>query len=339
MIGQLYELEKKIRGGDRKSETFKENQFLQNEGIDSPRETAEQLAKQYNISRSTVERSADLHKAHKAIHEVNPEIAKKLESGEIKASKTDIRALGKVLNQGTLEQKEQIASELKNDPRKAIDMAKKIEVQPKPEILYPEPEASFDDTPTESNSDLDILLKLASRICCPKCGKNALTALMWSCCGLSIDEAANLPEDVEHEPTGHVDTSGDQVEERKQEHAECVETAAADCAQREHHNYSEMASWIPIDNSSMLASKIIWAFSCLLQKGEAPRVDSLAEMTGFPAEDVRTYVENSPWVLKDDSSPDGIPAYFPIKPSNAEAQAEGTMVNLCSEPLSLPVEG
>lgn len=36
MIGQLYELEKKIRGGDRKSETFKENQFLQNEGIDSP---------------------------------------------------------------------------------------------------------------------------------------------------------------------------------------------------------------------------------------------------------------------------------------------------------------
>jgi hypothetical protein len=326
MVGKQYELEKKVSwGGDRKSDAINENQLPQSEGDDSLRETAERLAKEHNISRSTVERSADLYKSYKVIHEVDPEISKRLESGEIKASKKDILVLGKVLNQGTVEQKEQIVSDLKNDPRKAIDKAKKIEGQSKQENHSSEPETPHDDhigdvvansevIPTELNSDLDAFLVLASRICCPKCGKNALTTLKWSCCGLSIDKAANLTEDIEPKPTGPADTPGDQVEKREQEHAECVETAAEDCAQGAHHNYSEMASWIPPDNSSLETSKIIRASSCLLQKGEAPRVDSLAEMTGLSAEVVRANLENASWVEKDDSSPDGIPAYLPKSP-------------------------
>ena len=54
-----------------------------------------------------------------------------------------------------------------------------------------EPEAPLDDrvediitnsdvSPTRFNSDLDVFLKLAGRITCPKCDENALTALKWS---------------------------------------------------------------------------------------------------------------------------------------------------------------
>lgn len=54
-----YELERKLHGGDRKSEEFKES-IPQNEGMISPTETAERLAKEHGMSRATVERSADL---------------------------------------------------------------------------------------------------------------------------------------------------------------------------------------------------------------------------------------------------------------------------------------
>jgi hypothetical protein len=59
LVGQEYELEKKLHGGDRKSEEFKES-IPQNEGMISSTETAERLAKEHGLSRATVERSADL---------------------------------------------------------------------------------------------------------------------------------------------------------------------------------------------------------------------------------------------------------------------------------------
>lgn len=54
-------------GGDRKSEEYRENQIPQSEGNDSPKETAERLAKEHGMSRATVERSADLFRSHQAV--------------------------------------------------------------------------------------------------------------------------------------------------------------------------------------------------------------------------------------------------------------------------------
>lgn len=53
-IAQEYELEKKLSrgGGDRKSEEA--NQIRQNGGIDHPKETAEKIAEEHNISPRTV---------------------------------------------------------------------------------------------------------------------------------------------------------------------------------------------------------------------------------------------------------------------------------------------
>jgi hypothetical protein len=86
-----------------------------------------------------------------------------------------------------------------------------------------------------------LFLSLPARLVALNAARMPLTALRWSCCGLSIDEAANLVDEAMPEPTGPADTPGDQVEKREQEHAECVETAAEDCAHGAHHNYSEMA--------------------------------------------------------------------------------------------------
>lgn len=62
-IAQEYELEKKVSrgGGDRKSEEA--DQIRQNGGIDHPKETAEKIAEEHNISPRTVERSADLFRS------------------------------------------------------------------------------------------------------------------------------------------------------------------------------------------------------------------------------------------------------------------------------------
>ena len=326
MVGKEYELQKRIGrgGGDRRSEEA--NQRSQSGTIDRPERTRDRLAQEHGISPQKVARAADLHNSFKAIREVNSEIAKKLESGEIKASKKGIRTLGKALQQGTPEQKEQIESELQNDPGKAIDMAKEITAQSKRENHSPLPEVLHDDhvgniitdaqaSPTKSDSDLDILLKLANRISCPKCRINARTALKWSCCGLSIDEAANLAVDTENETNSIAVSSDSQDKEQSCVHEECAGNVTEDSAQKQSKSYSEMASWIPPDNSSPKTSKIIRAFSCLLKKDEAPRADSLANICDLPVEVVRSYLENAQWVIKDDSSQDGIVTYLPREPS------------------------
>jgi hypothetical protein len=57
MVGKEYELKKKVSwGGDRKSETVKENQLRQSDGDDSQKQTAERLAQEHEISPRTVER-------------------------------------------------------------------------------------------------------------------------------------------------------------------------------------------------------------------------------------------------------------------------------------------
>jgi hypothetical protein len=80
---------------------------------------------------------------------------------------------------GITEQKEKLVSDLNDDFKKAIETVKEIEAQSKQE----------NPSPIKSNSDLDALLMLADRMCCPKCGKKARLVLKWSCCGLSIDKS------------------------------------------------------------------------------------------------------------------------------------------------------
>lgn len=166
MVGKEYELQKRISrgGGDRRSEEA--NQRSQSDTIDRRSErTRDRIANEHGISPQTVARSASLHNSIKAIQEVAPKIAKKLESEEIKASQKDIRILGKVLKQGTIEQKEQIASEIKDNFAKAVDMAKEIISRSKPENFSPGPEEPLDDragdvianpevSPDRSNSDI-----------------------------------------------------------------------------------------------------------------------------------------------------------------------------------------
>lgn len=69
LIGQEYELEHKLHGGDRRSEGFQESK-RQNDGLNK----AEQLAKEHGISPRTVERSADLYNSVKIIGDVAPEV-------------------------------------------------------------------------------------------------------------------------------------------------------------------------------------------------------------------------------------------------------------------------
>ena len=81
------------------------------------------------------------------------------------------------------------------------------------------------------------------------------------------------------------------------------------------HSYAEMASWVPPDNSSPEAAKIIRAFCILLMRGDAPRVDLLAEKTGLPEVTVQAYLDDAHWIRKDDSSPAGIVVYLPMEAS------------------------
>ena len=176
MVGKEYELQKKIGRGGWRSKSWKGKSKVSKWYIDRPERTRDRIALEHSISPNTVARSANLYNSLKAIQEVAPEIARKLESEEIKASKKDIRTLRKVLKQGTLEHKEQIVSELKKDDFKnAIETAKEIEAQSKPKSVSPETEAPLDDrvgdiianpevSPTRSNSDLDVFLMLADRI-------------------------------------------------------------------------------------------------------------------------------------------------------------------------------
>ena len=77
--------------------------------------------------------------------------------------------------------------------------------------------------------------------------------------------------------------------------------------------YSEMAGSVPYDTSSPEAEKICQVTRGLLVKGIAPRIDFLTKETGLSAEAIESYLNNAPWIRKDDSSPAGIVVYLPIE--------------------------
>ena len=75
MVGQEYELEHKLHGGDRRSKTFEEKSKAQNEPLKS---TAEKIAEEHGVSRETVKRSADLYNSVKIIGDVAPSVGFRL---------------------------------------------------------------------------------------------------------------------------------------------------------------------------------------------------------------------------------------------------------------------
>ena len=209
LVGQEYELEKKVKGRPKSST----GELRQSDG-----ETAKRLAEEHSISPRAVERSADLYKTVEAIKEVAPEVAQKLESEEIKVSDKDLRAVGKVLQKKdddcTPEQiahKEHVISELKDDLKKATETAKEIAVKtksPDPEPLPEDLKKSLDDyfktrgskpaIPIEwaNSGNHSIILIVAPETTCPKCGKAAIEVLRWGCCDLSLQEATDLAESI-----------------------------------------------------------------------------------------------------------------------------------------------
>lgn len=86
LVGQEYELEKKLEGGDGSNQYTK--QLGQNDQVphkDQVKgETRDRLAKEHGISPKAVQRSADLYKAHKAIGEVAPDRRKRRKIKSVK---------------------------------------------------------------------------------------------------------------------------------------------------------------------------------------------------------------------------------------------------------------
>jgi ribosomal protein S27AE len=209
-IARQYELEKKVEGAPI-GNVNASKQPDQNDQVNSPGETRARIAQEHNISPAKVQRSVDLGEAVKAVQEIAPDVAQKIESGEIKAPKKDIRTIGKVLQKGTPEQKEQIVSELKDNFQKAAAIANDISIRaksPEPEPLTDEQKAALDQYVHEiatkpkvpvtwqNASHHDMLLEIGDEMTCPKCGKTARLMLKWTCCDLSIEEAQDLADEI-----------------------------------------------------------------------------------------------------------------------------------------------
>ena len=214
LLGREYELEKKVAwGGDRKSDTFKENQVPQSEGDDYSTETAERLAKEHNVSRATVERSADLYKSTQAVKEVAPEVAEKLESEAIKAPLKDILAVGKALKKADPEQKERLVSEIKNDFNEAIETSKDIVIQSTPFDSASDPLEAVQQWAEEQEANVDLpaiplivtnvldlkgIRSMLKDKTCPCCGVPAAGKLVWKCCGSTLNESIDVAESAAH---------------------------------------------------------------------------------------------------------------------------------------------
>lgn len=82
LIGQLYELQKKRRGGDRKSEDFQEEN--QTDTVAVTVKTAEKIAQNFNVSPRTVERAA---KVAQAFEKAPEPVKKQFQQGTISQKK------------------------------------------------------------------------------------------------------------------------------------------------------------------------------------------------------------------------------------------------------------
>jgi hypothetical protein len=126
----------------------------------------------------------------------------------------------------------------------------------------------------------------------------------------------SLPCSLEGDPvvskeSGTIEAELLRAEEQRREKKVHEREQAAKYAKKRPKSYSEMARCVPSDTSSPEAEKICRAARGLLMKGMAPRIDFLVSDTGLPETTIQAYMDNAPWVRKDDSSPAGIVVYLP----------------------------
>jgi hypothetical protein len=84
-------------------------------------------------------------------------------------------------------------------------------------------------------------------------------------------------------------------------------------------SYSDMITLVPFEYDSPIEESICKAFRGLLVRGIAPRLEMMIQETGLDADLVKMYLNDAPWIRKDDSSPSGIVVYLPV-PVEAEAK-------------------
>lgn len=96
LLGQQYISATKASGGQTGNKNAKK-QVVQNEQVESqPKDTAEKIAAEHNVGRSTVQRSANYTKALDAAEEVSPGFRKELHAGKIKATDGEVIAILKM---------------------------------------------------------------------------------------------------------------------------------------------------------------------------------------------------------------------------------------------------
>jgi hypothetical protein len=111
--GKLYEARKHTHGGDRKSSIqtgYLKNQqvvSIQNGNLAKQR-VSEQLAEELHIGKGTVLRAAEYAKGIDTIREQSPELADAILKGETKATKEDVRKVGKASEANRTEMIDQI---------------------------------------------------------------------------------------------------------------------------------------------------------------------------------------------------------------------------------------
>lgn len=83
--GVRYRTEKQAKGGDRKSKS--QNGLLIS--------TAQQLGREYHVSKNTIKRDADFAEGLDRIGQANPDLRKQILAGKLKIKKSDIQLVGK----------------------------------------------------------------------------------------------------------------------------------------------------------------------------------------------------------------------------------------------------
>ncbi len=133
-------------------------------------------------------------------------------------------------------------------------------------------------------------------------------------------EGANFTETIE---TIETSTASEHVEEMP--HRDTIETlietkptitpTPSKC--KKIKSYSDMLTLVPFEYDSPIEESICKAFRGLLARGIAPRLDMMIQETGLDADHLRWYLDEAPWIRKDDSSPAGIVVYLPAEAVDA----------------------
>ena len=161
LLGKRYSAEKEFRGGDRKSDPQKSK--AQNEPLISTHVTAERIAQENNISKSTVRRAEYLANGIDAAEEEHPGIKEMIFSGNITPSKNEVCKIARLPKEERKEAVELLL--IPKEERKAKEIARQIEeafsngteqeteeeIPQEKEIVAPIPESAPKSKPTETD--------------------------------------------------------------------------------------------------------------------------------------------------------------------------------------------